>query len=80
MRLAIAVLLLASAASPVEVRYPQATLRGFPDLNDASEKTPGNVNVLLGRLVEAGVLYRVRKGEYEYTAPKFRDYLLRQAR
>lgn len=36
------------------------------------------MNVLLGRLVEAGVLYRVRKGQYEYTAPKFREYLLRR--
>ena len=44
-----------------------------------SEKTPGNVNVLLGRLVDAGALYRIRKGEYAYTAPKFRDYLLRRA-
>lgn len=49
------------------------------DLNRASEKTPGNVNVLLGRLVDAGVLYRIRKGEYAYTAPKFRDYLERRA-
>lgn len=48
-------------------------------LNDAINKTPGNVNVLLGRLVEAGVLYRLRKGEYDYTAPRFRDYLLRRA-
>lgn len=48
------------------------------DLNGAIDKTPGNVNVLLGRLVEAGVLYRVRKGQYEYTAPKFREYLLRR--
>lgn len=48
-------------------------------LNRASEKTPGNVNVLLGRLVDAGALYRVRKGEYAYTAPKFREYLLRHA-
>jgi len=63
--------LFASAACP----YPP--LRSA-DLNQASEKTSGNVNVLLGRLVEAGVLYRVRKGEYEYTAPKFRDYLLRR--
>ena len=36
--------------------------------------------MLLGRLVESGVLYRVRKGQYEYTAPKFRDYLLRKAK
>jgi DNA-binding transcriptional ArsR family regulator len=48
-------------------------------LNDAINKTPTNVNVLLGRLVEAGVLYRLRKGEYDYTAPRFRDYLLRRA-
>lgn len=48
------------------------------DLNEAISKTPGNVNVLLGRLVENGVLYRIRKGQYEYTAPKFRDFLLRR--
>ncbi|HET9163418.1 MAG TPA: ATP-binding protein [Solirubrobacterales bacterium] len=47
-------------------------------LNDAINKAPANVNVLLGRLVEAGVLYRLRKGEYDYTAPRFRDYLLRR--
>ena len=47
------------------------------DLNEASNKSPGNVNVLLGRLVENGVLFRPRKGQYEYTAPKFRDYLMR---
>lgn len=49
------------------------------DLGRASDKTPGNVNVLLGRLVEAGVLYRIRKGEYAYTAPKFRDFLQRRS-
>lgn len=48
------------------------------DLIHASAKTPGNVNVLLGRLVDGGALYRIRKGEYAYTAPKFRDYLLRR--
>ena len=47
-------------------------------LNDAINKTPANINVLLGRLVENGVLYRLRKGEYDYTAPRFRDYLLRK--
>lgn len=47
-------------------------------LNDTINKTPANINVLLGRLVEAGVLYRLRKGEYEYTAPRFRDYLIRR--
>lgn len=49
-------------------------------LNEAIDKTPANVNVLLGRLVDSGVLYRIRKGEYDYTAPRFRDYLLRRAR
>jgi hypothetical protein len=63
-------LLLASAKCP----YPP--LRSA-DLAGASAKTPGNVNVLLGRLVDAGALYRIRKGEYAYTAPKFRDYLSR---
>jgi DNA-binding transcriptional ArsR family regulator len=48
------------------------------DLNAAVDKTPANINVLLGRLVESGVLYRIRKGQYEYTAPKFRDYLNRR--
>ncbi len=47
------------------------------DLKDASDKTTTNINVLLGRLVEAGVIYRLRKGQYEYTAPKFRQYLER---
>jgi hypothetical protein len=48
------------------------------DLQEASEKSAKNVNVLLGRLVDSGVLYRIRKGQYDYTAPKFRDYLLRR--
>ncbi|HSZ69692.1 MAG TPA: AAA family ATPase [Solirubrobacteraceae bacterium] len=49
------------------------------DLRDVSERTSGNINVLLGRLVDAGALYRIRKGEYAYTAPKFREHLLRRA-
>jgi AAA ATPase-like protein len=65
-------LLIASAACP----YPP--LRSA-DLRRLSDRTPGNVNVLLGRLVEAGALYRVRKGEYAYTAPRFQDHLLRRA-
>lgn len=63
--------LLASADCP----YPPLVVG---DLNEAVSKTPGNINVLLGRLVDSGVLYRIRKGQYEYTAPKFRDYLLRR--
>jgi hypothetical protein len=49
------------------------------ELSRASAKTPGNVNVLLGRLVQAGALYRIRKGQYAYTAPRFDDYLRRRA-
>lgn len=63
--------LLASA----ECAYPPLVVA---DLNDVVSKTPGNINVLLGRLVDSGVVHRVRKGQYEYTAPKFRDYLLRR--
>lgn len=58
-----------------EIEYPPLIVA---QLNEAVNKTPANVNVLLGRLVESGVLFRVRKGQYEYTAPKFRDYLLRR--
>lgn len=46
-----------------------------PDVNKASPKSAGNVNVLLGRLVTQGLLYRVRKGEYSYTAPHFHEFL-----
>jgi hypothetical protein len=66
-------ILLASASCP----YPP--LRSS-ELSGASAKTTGNVNVLLGRLVDSGALYRIRKGEYAYTAPKFREYLLRPAK
>jgi DNA-binding transcriptional ArsR family regulator len=58
-----------------EIEYPPLIVA---QLNEAVNKTPANVNVLLGRLVESGVLFRIRKGQYEYTAPKFRDYLLRR--
>jgi DNA-binding transcriptional ArsR family regulator len=58
----------------IECSYPPLIVS---DLKDASDKTPKNINVLLGRLNEAGVIYRLRKGQYEYTAPKFRQYLER---
>lgn len=58
-----------------DCQYPPLVVA---DLNHAISKSPANVNVLLGRLVENGVLYRIRKGQYEYTAPKFRDFLLRR--
>jgi hypothetical protein len=60
----------------VDCAYPPLVVA---DLNAAISKTPGNINVLLGRLVDSGVLFRARKGQYEYTAPKFRDFLLRRA-
>lgn len=50
------------------------------ELAETSSKSRGNINVLLGRLVDAGALYRVRKGEYDYSAPRFRDFLLRLTR
>lgn len=64
-------LLISTASCP----YPPISVA---DLQDASDKSAKNVNVLLGRLVDSGVLYRIRKGQYDYTAPKFRDYLLRR--
>lgn len=48
------------------------------DLNGRVDKTASNINVLLGRLVASGVLYRLRKGQYEYTAPKFYEFLQRR--
>lgn len=48
------------------------------DIRQRSAKTDGNINVLMGRLTEQGVLYRIQKGQYAYTAPKFHDYLQRR--
>lgn len=62
-------------AAAAQCSYPPLKVA---ELYGEAEKTPANVNVLLGRLVEAGVLYRVRKGQYEYTAPKFYEYLRRR--
>jgi hypothetical protein len=49
------------------------------ELRGASQKSEGNINVLMGRLSEQGVLFRTQKGVYEYTAPKFHGYLARRA-
>lgn len=35
--------------------------------------------MLMGRLTEQGVIYRIQKGQYAYTAPKFAEYLRRRA-
>jgi len=65
-------LLLATAACP----YPP--LRSS-HIHGRSGRSEGNVNVLMGRLTEQGVLLRLQMGQYDYTAPKFHDYLLRRA-
>jgi hypothetical protein len=64
-------LLLATAHCP----YPPLKTA---DLRTKSIKSDGNINVLMGRLADQGVLYRVQKGVYEYTAPKFHAYLERR--
>ena len=50
------------------------------DIRGRSAKSDGNINVLMGRLTENGVLYRIQKGQYAYTAPKFAEYLQRRSR
>jgi hypothetical protein len=64
-------LLLSTAGCP----YPPLRTA---DIRTRSSKSEGNVNVLMGRLTDQGVLYRVQKGVYEYTAPKFHQYLERR--
>lgn len=56
---------------------PSPPLRTI-DIQNASEKSAGNINVIMGRLAEQGVVYRIQKGQYEYTAPKFGEYLRRR--
>lgn len=58
-----------------ECDYPPLVVA---DLHKASPKTKQNVNVLLGRIANAGVIYRIKKGQYEYTAPRFHEYLVRR--
>jgi len=65
-------LLLAAASCP----YPP--LRAG-DLRRASAKSAANINVLLGRLVAAGALFRQSKGAYLYTVPGFDQYLARRS-
>jgi predicted ATPase len=65
-------LLMATARCP----YPPLKTA---DIRSHSPKTDANVNVLMGRLAEQGVVYRIQKGIYEYTAPKFDGYLERRA-
>lgn len=71
--------------TPAEQDLLMATAKcDYPPLRTAtirnhSPKTDSNVNVLMGRLSDQGVVYRIQKGVYEYTAPKFHDYLRRRA-
>lgn len=48
------------------------------DIRGHSEKSDANINVLMGRLTDQGVLFRTQKGQYEYTAPKFYEFLQRR--
>jgi hypothetical protein len=55
---------------------------GYPPLRVAelrghTTKDDRYVNVLMGRLTEAGVVYREAKGVYRYTAPQFHEFLVR---
>lgn len=61
------------------VRCPYPPLK-TADIRSHSPKTDANVNVLMGRLAEQGVVFRLQKGVYEYTAPKFDGYLARRAK
>ncbi|MGH9070882.1 MAG: hypothetical protein ACRDX8_06885 [Acidimicrobiales bacterium] len=65
-------LLMATADCP----YPPLKTR---DIHARSGKKEGNVNVLMGRLTDQGVLFRIQMGQYEYTAPKFHAYLQRRS-
>jgi hypothetical protein len=66
-------LLLAAASCP----YPPLRVA---DLRRRTDKRANYVNVLIGRLVDAGILYFTAKGTYLYTAPLFHDYLQRRTR
>ncbi|WP_434616267.1 hypothetical protein [Arthrobacter sp. A5] len=48
------------------------------DIHRVTSRKQGNVNVLMGRLADQGVVYRLQKGTYEYTAPKLHEYLIRR--
>jgi len=48
------------------------------DIHARTSRNQGNVNVLMGRLAEQGIVYRIQKGQYSYTAPNFHEYLQRR--
>lgn len=47
-------------------------------IHKVTSRKQGNVTVLMGRLADQGVVYRLQQGLYEYTAPKFHEYLIRR--
>jgi hypothetical protein len=63
----------------LSAKCPYPPLR-TADIRGHSTKSDANINVLMGRLTEQGVLYRIQKGQYEYTAPKFFQFLQRRVR
>lgn len=65
--------LVASADCP----YPPLRVE---DLAEYSQRSAGNIDMLLRRMVGAGVMYRLRQGEYYYTAPRFHEFLGRRGR
>ena len=65
--------LLLSAAS---CSYPPLVVA---ELQNATRRSAGYVNVMLGRIAASGVIYRLRKGQYAYTAPGFAEYLERRS-
>jgi hypothetical protein len=48
------------------------------DIHKVTSRKEGNVNVLMGGLADQGMVYRLQKGLYEYTAPKIHEYLIRR--
>lgn len=64
--------LLASGECP----YPPLRVE---DMAEHSQRSAGNIDMLFRRMVAAGVMYQLRKGEYYYTAPRFHEFLGRRA-
>lgn len=47
------------------------------EIRKRMQKSRGATNLLLNNLIEKGILYRVRRGNYSFTLPLFRDFLRR---
>ncbi len=47
-------------------------------LRKSSKKSRGAINLILTRLMEKGIIYRVRRGAYSFTLPLFKEFLKRQ--